>query len=77
MTEQERAILAMEGRWWRLAGHKEQAISDELGLSPIRYYQILVRLLDTPEALAADPVLVNRLRRIRASGQRRRGQQVA
>jgi len=64
MTEQERAILAFEGRWWRLAGHKEQAIRDELGLSPIRFYQLLVRLLDTPEALVADPVLVNRLRRL-------------
>jgi len=77
MTEQETAILAFEGRWWRLAGHKDQAIRDELGLRPTRYYQLLVRILDTPEALAADPVLVNRLRRIRTSGQRRRGQQVA
>jgi hypothetical protein len=77
MTEQEAAILAFEARWWRYAGHKEQAIRDELGLWPTRYYQLLVRLLDNPEALAADPVLVNRLRRIRSSGQRRRGQQVA
>ncbi len=64
MTEQETAILAFEGRWWRLAGHKEQAIRDELGLRPIRFYQLLVRLLDDPAALAADPVLVNRLRRL-------------
>jgi len=72
MTEQERAILAMEGRWWRYAGHKDQAIRDKLGLSPTRFYQLLVRLLDTPEALVADPVLVNRLGRVRTSGQRRR-----
>ncbi len=64
MTEQEAAILAFEGRWWRYAGHKEQAIRGELGLSAVRYYQILVRLLDSPEAVAADPVLVNRLRRL-------------
>ncbi len=64
MTEQETAILAFEGRWWRLAGHKEQAIRDELGFTTIRYYQLLVRLLDSPEALAAEPVLVNRLRRL-------------
>ena len=64
MTEQETAILAFEARWWRYQGHKEQAIRDELGLSPIRFYQLLVRLLDTPEALVADPVLVNRLRRL-------------
>jgi len=77
MTEQERAILAFEGRWWRYAGHKEQAIRDELGLSAVRYYQLLVRLLNTPEALAADPVLVNRLRRISTNRQHRGGQQVA
>lgn len=64
MTEQEAAILAFEARWWRYAGHKEQAISDELGLRPTRYYQLLVRLLDNPAALAADPVLINRLRRL-------------
>ncbi len=77
MTEQERAILAFEGRWWRLAGHKEQAIRDELGLSAVRYYQILVALIQTEAALEADPVLVNRLRRISTNRQHRGGQQVA
>ncbi len=77
MTEQETAILAFESRWWRLAGHKEQAIRDELGLTPIRYYQILAALIQTEAALEADPVLVHRLQRIRSSRQHRGGQQVA
>lgn len=77
MTGQEAAILAFEGRWWRLAGHKEQAIRDELGLSAVRYYQILVALIQTEAALEADPVLVNRLRRISTNRQHRGGQQVA
>ena len=64
MTEQEKAILRMERRWWRYRGNKEQAIRDELGLSPVRYYQLLVALIQTETALAADPVLVNRLRRL-------------
>jgi len=64
MTEQEAAILTMEARWWRYAGHKEQAIRDELGLSAVRYYQLLAALIQTEAALEADPVLVNRLRRL-------------
>lgn len=67
MTEQQAAILAIEKRWYTAQGMKEAAISEELGLSPIRYYQLLNRLLDDPAALAAEPVLVNRLRRIRAA----------
>jgi len=67
MTDQETAILAFEGLWWRYAGHKEQAIRGELGLSAVRYYQILVVLIQTETALAYAPVTVNRLRRIAGS----------
>jgi hypothetical protein len=65
-------ILVFELRWWRHAGAKEQAIRDTFGLSPTRYYQLLNRLLDQPAALAHDPVLVSRLRRLRASRTRSR-----
>jgi hypothetical protein len=41
-------------------------------MSATRYYQILNILIDTPEALAFDPMLVKRLRRMRASRQRAR-----
>lgn len=72
LTDREERILAFERRWWRRAGSKEQAIRDELGLSATRYYQLLNRLLDNPAALAFDSVLVNRLRRIRATRARAR-----
>ncbi|MFD9123928.1 DUF3263 domain-containing protein [Kitasatospora sp. NPDC059571] len=65
LTERERAVLALEARPWRTAGAKERAIREELDVSATRYYQLLNALLDRPEALAAEPVLVNRLRRIR------------
>jgi hypothetical protein len=65
-------ILGFERRWWRHAGAKEQAIRDTFGLSPTRYYQLLNRLLEEPAALARDPVLVSRLRRLRASRTRSR-----
>ncbi|MCM0676297.1 DUF3263 domain-containing protein [Micromonospora phytophila] len=72
LTERERAILAFEQQWWRHAGAKEQAVRDRFGLSATRYYQLLNALLDNPAALAAEPVLVGRLRRLRSSRARNR-----
>lgn len=69
LDERSRRILAFERRWWRHAGAKEQAIWDTFRLPATRYYQLLNALLDDPAALAYDPVLVGRLRRLR---QRRR-----
>jgi hypothetical protein len=67
LAERDKQILAFERRWWRRAGAKEQAIRDAFGLSSTRYYQLLNRLLDEPAALAEDPVLVARLRRLRTA----------
>ena len=64
-------ILAFERQWWKYAGSKEQAIKG-LRRGSTRYYQVLNALLDTPEALEADPMLIKRLRRMRASRQRAR-----
>jgi Protein of unknown function (DUF3263) len=72
LTERERQVLAFERQWWRRPGAKEQAIRDLFGLSPTRYYQLLNNLLDSPAALEHEPVLVKRLRRLRASRTRTR-----
>ncbi|MFF5230839.1 DUF3263 domain-containing protein [Dactylosporangium sp. NPDC000521] len=72
LDERGKAILAFERQWWRQAGAKEQAIHDTFNLSATRYYQLLNTLLDDPLALAHDPVVVQRLRRLRASRSRRR-----
>jgi hypothetical protein len=63
-------MLAFERQWWRQAGAKEQAIRDRFGMPATRYYQLLNALLDAPEALAHDPVLVQRLRRLRSTRRR-------
>ncbi len=63
----ERGILAMERRGFSGPGAKERAVREQLGLAPVRYYQLLNALLDDPRALAHDPVTVNRLRRVRDS----------
>jgi Protein of unknown function (DUF3263) len=65
LTDLERCVLDLERREWRSPGAKELAVRTELGLSSARYYQVLNALLDSPEALRADPMLVKRLRRIR------------
>ncbi len=67
LSERELAVLELEGRPWRTQGAKEQAVREELGISSTRYYQLLTGLLDRREALAHSPVLVNRLRRVRAA----------
>jgi hypothetical protein len=72
LSERDRAILSFERQWWRFAGAKEQAIRELFDMSATRYYQVLNLLIDRPEALAHDPMLVKRLRRMRAARQRAR-----
>jgi hypothetical protein len=72
LTRRDREILAFERQWWKYAGAKEQAIRELFDMSTTRYYQVLNALIDTPAALAADPMLVKRLRRLRATRQRQR-----
>ena len=72
LSRRDRDILAFERQWWKYAGAKEQAIKELFDMSGTRYYQVLNALIDSQEALAADPMLVKRLRRQRASRQRAR-----
>src|ERR1700710_2428427 len=72
LTEREREILAFERQWWRYAGAKEQAVREMFDMSATRYYQVLNALIDRPDALSFDPMLVKRLRRMRAARTRAR-----
>ena len=72
LDRRDREILGFERQWWKYAGAKEQAIRELFDMSATRYYQVLNGLIDRPEALAFDPMLVKRLRRLRASRQRQR-----
>jgi hypothetical protein len=72
LERRDREILAFERQWWKYAGAKEQAIRELFDMSSTRYYQVLNALIDSPAALAADPMLVKRLRRLRAARQRQR-----
>jgi hypothetical protein len=72
LTSREQEVLAFERQWWKYAGAKEQAVRELFDMSSTRYYQVLNALIDRPEALAHDPMLVKRLRRMRQSRQRAR-----
>jgi hypothetical protein len=75
LSRREHEMLAFERQWWRRPGAKETAIRDRFGVTPTRYYQVLNALVDRPDALAADPLLVQRLRRLRLARQRTRSSQ--
>lgn len=60
-------FLAFEARPWRHAGVKEQAIGAQFDLTPTRYYQQLVRVLDDPASLEVDAMTVRRLQRAQAA----------
>ena len=72
LSSRDQQMLALERQWWKYAGAKEQAIRELFDLSATHYYQILNALIDTEDALAHDPMLVKRLRRLRTSRQRAR-----
>ena len=65
LSDLEIRILDFERSWWRYAGAKESAIKEFFDLTPARYYQLLNDLIDRDDALAASPILVKRLRRLR------------
>jgi hypothetical protein len=72
LTERDLKVLEFERQWWKYSGAKEQAIRELFQMSATRYYQVLNTLIDNPAALAADPMLIKRLRRLREFRQRSR-----
>lgn len=65
LSDRDLALLDFEAQWSQHGAAKEEAIRRDLALSPARYYQLLHRLIETADALAHDPLLVHRLRRLR------------
>ena len=60
-----REILDFERDSWKLPQPKELAVRQRFGMSSASYHQVLNRVIDRPEALEYDPMLVRRLRRLR------------
>jgi hypothetical protein len=72
-----RSVLELERRCSAGGRAKTRLIRRDLGLSPTRYHQLLVRAIELPEALAFDPMLVRRLRRLRDARRRARHPRLA
>ena len=72
LDERSRAVLDFEREAWKLTVTKERAIRQRFGISASRYHQLLHRIIDRPEALTYDPMLVRRLRRLRELRRRSR-----
>jgi Protein of unknown function (DUF3263) len=72
LSDADVAILDFEREWWRHRSPKDRAVRERLGLSGTRYHQLLNSLIDRPDALAYDPMLVGRLRRLREARRRAR-----
>lgn len=60
-------ILKLEKQYPKYGGAKDHQIRERFGLSATSYFQMLNTLIDDPEAAWTEPVLINRLRRIRDS----------
>lgn len=71
LTALERAVLDLEhngGDGWPGADHgsKHNAATERLGISLARFYQLLLRVIDTEAGQAYNPVLCHRLQELRA-----------
>ena len=65
LTDLEVRILDFERQWWKYAGAKDAAIKELFQISAKEYYELLNNLIDREDALAASPLLIKRLRRLR------------
>ena len=65
LSDRDRRILEFERQWWKYAGAKDAAIKELFQISAKEYYELLNNLIDREDALAASPLLIKRLRRLR------------
>lgn len=72
LSDRDRAILEFERGWWLEPGTKEAALRAQLDLSPSRYRELLYAIVDSPEALAFDPLVVRRTRKVRERNRKAR-----
>jgi hypothetical protein len=72
LSERDKRVLDLERGWWQSSGTKEAAIREQLGISATRYYEVLAGLSASPDARAYDPLVVHRVRRLRALRRRAR-----
>lgn len=65
LTDLELEVLEFEGLQWRFPAAKQTQILERFEMTETRYFQVVNALIDRPEALAAYPMTVKRLQRLR------------
>ena len=65
LTERQKSIIEFERTAWQTDISKETAIRQLFTISPSRYYQIRDDLIDLPEAMKFDPMVIRRLQKQR------------
>lgn len=65
LTDRQQAILEFERTWWTMDGEKEVLIRRRFACAPETYYEELNQVLEDPDALSVDPLVVRRLMRLR------------
>jgi hypothetical protein len=65
LTERQRAILEFERTWWTQDEEKDLLIRRRFACAPTTYYEELNEVLQDPDAVVADPLVVRRLVRLR------------
>jgi len=66
LSQRDIKVLEFESTWWHYPEPKDRAIREYVGMSATRYYQALRRLIDDETAAHAYPLVIRRLRRMRA-----------
>lgn len=61
LSDEDRSILDFESLTWKKTAIKERAIVQQLGVTPMKYYQRLAWLSSTPAASQYAPATVRRL----------------
>lgn len=77
LSVRDHMTLRLAAAHYRYPGARESDAFELLGLSPTLFHRHVNELLDDPEALAALPMEVRRLRRVRDARRRARGQRSA
>ena len=65
LNQRDRDILEFEQSWWESEIPMDQGVRERFQLTEAEYVAALDELIASDEALAAEPLLVRRLRRLR------------
>ncbi|NQY55843.1 MAG: DUF3263 domain-containing protein [Ilumatobacteraceae bacterium] len=72
LSERAAAMLDFERAWWNNDEPREQVIRARFQCSPDEYHAELTMVLDDPQALDHDPLVVRRLKRMRLRARKAR-----